>query len=523
MSLGRLLVTDPKKWEKELKLHHKPLSYSMAEELDEQDPISHTAQWFESVKTAMAGHSLGPKFTPTVKKLNEAADLQRDLLHGVHFKETHPDGKNSGHSFGCSRQKLALQAAKEILGFEDDCEFDFNGMGLTQNLAMLIRTFLKLRKKDWEQRKVNMLMLSTDFISDQAIAYTAMADAIATAEGDECFEKAHRPKGPDENIFKVEPDENGLYRTEDIVNAILKNADKLKMIILPDIVFGTGQRLQLDEIFRRTRDAIVKNNIIVILDLAHGVGNRPIDLKSMPVTAAVGCAYKHLSQGEGDSFGVYVNRLAKFLSIQGWLALNPNRAFAEIDSFKPDQMEKKGGALDFRLGNTAPRHVLPVQTYLIKFNEVGFKRCFAKSECLTRYLIMQLQHHLKDKIDIVTPLDPDQRGATIAIRFKKELNLDVKKVAEKLMQAGVEVDTRRDVMRITAHYGYTKFTDVFQFVHALKRIVENKPSFFNSPYRNMALVGLAGLAGFAAMTLFGAGRSKGAVVDSPASSFVPKP
>jgi kynureninase len=53
--------------------------------------------------------------------------------------------------------------------------------------------------------------------------------------------------------------------------------------------------------------------------------------------------------------------------------------------------------------------------------------------------------------------------------------MDVVQVEEQLKQAGFEIDTRPpNIMRITAHYGYTRFEQIHRFVNQLKLILDKQ-------------------------------------------------
>lgn len=475
MSLDQFIITHPSQFMTELESHPDYLSLAMAQKLDALDPLAKTAEMFKIGKLKpFAGHSLGPVFRPVLNKIAATAELQ-EALHAGHFKESHPEGHESAEWFDCDRHQPSLEGAKQLLGFKEMHEFCFTASGLSQNLGMLADTFYAPKKTDWKSGKTKILLLATEFFSDQAIITSVIKRAIKRADNNECFASITKPH-PQEEIIKITPDERGLYRTEEIIHTIKTHAKKLQMICLPDIVFSTGQRLELNRIFAEAGEIIKENKICVILDLAHTVGNRSINLESMPVTAAVGCGYKHLSGFAGSGFGIYVNRhvdLEEYPPLQGWKAVLPDAAgilFANINAYDDSILEQKGGATAFRTSNPPPVALHPVQAFLTELGKIGFDKLFNKSECLTRYLIAQLQHHLRDEIEFVTPLDPGQRGATIAIRVTAGGN--VRMIEDKLKEAGFEIDTRPpNIIRITAHYGYTKFVDVVRFVVALKNVM----------------------------------------------------
>ncbi len=440
-------------------------SLETAKKIDADDPLHYTKNLFNIGELIpFAGHSLGPVFQPVISQIQEIVDLQLQLHEG-HFSDSHPDGKDSGNWFDCDRHIPSLAAAKNMLGFEDDCEFVFTASGLSQNLAMLMETFFRPTKKDWENGKTKIVMLDTEFFSDQAVAVSVMKRAIQNAENFGCFEHSQKPD-PESQILKIKPDANGLFNTDNIIKLIQENAKTIQLISVSDIVFNTGQRLELNKIFSALKNVIEENHIIVGLDLAHTVGNRKIDLKSLPVTFAVGCGYKHLSGFAGSGFGIYVNKkadLKKYPPLQGWKAADSVRVFETIHRYDDSIMEKVG-ALAFRASCPAPVAIAPTQAFLNYFHQIGFDHCFNKSESLVRYLIALLKHHLHEKIELITPEDPMQRGAMIVFQVKGSKNAEkiehfLKK--EELTLGSFEIDTRPpNNIRLTPHYAYTTFEQI---------------------------------------------------------------
>jgi len=505
-SLGQSIISNPDEFEIAWKKEPDYLSAEVADKLDEADPLNDTPNLFERRKTkAMAAHSFSYPLKETLENIKKMHMLQANLLHDVHF-DKHPDFKDSGHCFDRDRYKPALLSAQELLGFEDECEFNFTQNGMTDNLGKLMSTFLKVSKREWENDKRKIVMLGTEFNADQTMAHSTMGGVIADGQRSETKEASSR-KSEDE-ILKIPHGENGVYDTQTIIDFIKSNADKTKMICLPDVVFNTLQRLELNKIFDATRDVIEKNKIIVLLDLAHGFANRKIDLKSMPVHGAVMCGYKHLPGGyDGTPVGFVVKRSLdlknEFHPQQGWKANDSKKVWDHISGFNRD-IAFTEGAVAFRTSNPMTLALLPAQTSLTTFGKIGWTKLFNKSECLTRYLLAQLQEHLvkTNQIEIITPLDPKQRGAGIALKMKN--GLDVRAIEHKLKERGFEVDTRPPVMRVTAHYAHTTFADVHQFVQTFKLVVDKmlKPKVYES-YKNWGMFALGAtlVAGLCAVAL----------------------
>lgn len=473
--MDKLMLTDPLSFMAIISQNPDYLSIDFAKQLDELDnELKDTHKLFNIADIyPFAGHSLGPLFIPVKDNINATLDLQK-RLHEGHFKHSHPDGKANGHWFDCDLHQPSLEAARQLLGFQHTDEFIFTANGLSDNLGKLLDTIFRLGEDDWKSDKTKIAMLATDFYSDQAIVVSIAKRQIATALKYKKFNADNIPN-PQSLILKIMPYENGIYDTDDLIQTIKEHADKLQIICLSEIVFNTGQRLDLHRILTELKDVIEKNQIMIALDLAHTIGNRPINLSGFPVKIdfAVGCAYKHLCGPAGSGFGIYVNKkvdLKTYPPIQGWKAANSSKVFATIDKYDESIMPHSG-AVAFKTSNPPPLALSPAQTFLTYFGKIGFEKCFNKSECLTQYLLAQLKCHLSDHIEFITPLNPSQRGAMIVFRVK---GLDsTNNIEESLKKSGYEIDVRRpNNIRLTAHYAYTTFEKIAAMVQELKLVIE---------------------------------------------------
>ena len=83
-----------------------------------------------------------------------------------------------------------------------------------------------------------------------------------------------------------------------------------------------------------------------------------------------------------------------------------------------------------------------------------------------RYLEFLLNELQDDRIEVITPKNPEARGCQLSIQVK---NAD-KNLHQKLTEAGVISDWREpDVIRVAPAPLYNSFEDVFEFVERLKK------------------------------------------------------
>ncbi|MCX7115175.1 MAG: hypothetical protein NTW08_04645 [Gammaproteobacteria bacterium] len=472
--IKRLLISDPDGFEALLQIDPGVFSLAFAEHLDANDPLHHLRDSFDLGELIpFAGHSLGPVFKPAIQAIDAIHQLQREQLHAAHFPETAEIG---GNWFDCDVDPESVKAMQGMLGFVDTSEFVFTQSGLSANLGNLLDTFYRPTLKDWRNGKTKMCHLSTEFFSDQAVVYSVLRRAILNAQRFEVFED-HALPTEEALTLKLVANEQGLYDSQSIVESVKEHAHEIQVLHLSDLVFSTGQRLDIPFILSELKDVIKANHIIVGLDLAHTVGNRTIHLDALEVvTYAVGCGYKHCSGSAGSAFGLYVNKqtdLKKYPPIQGWKAADSSQVFGQINGFNPAIMATNG-AKAFRSSNAAPVALAPIQTFVKHMDAIGWDKLTAKSECLTRYMLTLLKARLGETLQLITPEDPAQRGAMLVFRVigLKQAHA-VEDALKQVSDLGrFEVDTRPpNNIRVTAHYGYTSFADIQRMVTRLEQVV----------------------------------------------------
>ena len=99
------------------------------------------------------------------------------------------------------------------------------------------------------------------------------------------------------------------------------------------------------------------------------------------------------------------------------------------------------------------------------FDANGMSNLRAKSEKLTGYLEYLIQQIEDERMSVITPSDPAQRGCQLSIRVK---NAD-KSLFTTITERGISADWREpDVIRVAPVPLYNSFSDVFLFAETLK-------------------------------------------------------
>jgi kynureninase len=273
-------------------------------------------------------------------------------------------------------------------------------------------------------------------------------------------------------LLEVEPrDGETSVRTEDILDIIEKEGDNIALVHLSGVQYYTGQWFDMETITAAGKAKGCK----VGWDLAHAVGNVPVKLHDWGVDFANWCCYKYLNAGPGTIGGCFVHESNCGMNVtaeaylnrfQGWWGHRVSDRFDMAPEFHPED-----GAYGFRVSNPAVLLVACVRASLDLFDRAGMDRLREKSLMLTGYLDYLLRTEVPEEVMIFTPADPTQRGCQLSLAFKRDLD-DVFKA---LQQHGIICDVRKpNIMRIAPTPLYSSFTDVYDFVMILKRVLHNE-------------------------------------------------
>ena len=265
-----------------------------------------------------------------------------------------------------------------------------------------------------------------------------------------------------------------MLTTEDITSAIAEHADTTALILLPGIQYYTGQLLDIKTITAFAH----KHGIFIIWDLAHAVGNVPLSLHEWDVDAAAWCTYKYLNGGPGCIGGLFVHlrngEVTKDITdenpeegyrnrLAGWWGNDKKSRFVMANKFHP-----VGGAAGFQLSNPSILDITSLSASLELFELAGGVSKLREKSCKLTAFLEELFNGMpaedKELFRIVTPSDPDQRGAQLSIKLSDGL---LKTVMHELEVRGVIVDERKpDVIRVAPAPLYNTFEDCVGFIEA---------------------------------------------------------
>jgi len=402
---------------------------------------------------------------------------QRDPLAGFRDRFHFPDAENgrkalyfAGNSLGL-QPKSAQAYVQEVLN--DWAQYAVEGHFKAEHPWMPYHEFVTPTLSDlvgalptevvaMNSLTVNLHLLMVSFYRPTQTRYKILMEENAFPSDRYALESQLKFHGIDPQdgllVAKARKGETTL-RTEDIEALIHENRDSLATVLIGGVNYYTGQFFELERITQAAHEA----DALMGVDLAHGIGNVPLQLHNWGVDFAAWCTYKYLNAGPGATAGIYVHErhaAADLPRFHGWWGQDKASRFLMGPEFQPIQ-----GAEAWQLSNPAILPLATLRASLDIFQEATFPALRQKSEALTGYLEFLVNAIETDRISIITPSDPAQRGAQISLRVA---GAD-KSLYHTLGDQGVICDWREpDTIRLAPVPLYNRFMDVYQFVELLK-------------------------------------------------------
>ncbi|QNK00601.1 kynureninase [Dyella telluris] len=256
---------------------------------------------------------------------------------------------------------------------------------------------------------------------------------------------------------------NGTISMEAIERVLAEHGSRIALVMLPGVQYRTGQAFDLAAITRLAQ----RHGCMVGFDLAHAVGNLPLQLHDVGCDFAIWCSYKYLNSGPGAVGGAFVHErharttLPRFA---GWWGHDKTTRFQMGPEFVPTY-----GADGWQLSNPPILALAPLRVSLEIFVRAGMSNLRDKAVRLTGYLEWLVQTQLSDVLDVVTPADPARRGSQLSIRVQGG-RARGRALFEYLMEQGIVGDWREpDVIRISPTPLYNRYADCVVFAEAVRR------------------------------------------------------
>ena len=265
---------------------------------------------------------------------------------------------------------------------------------------------------------------------------------------------------PAEDIILWQPRPGSSTLLIEDLETIFKNhGDEIALVMIASINYYTGQFFDLKKITELGHS----HGAMVGFDCAHGAGNVDLDLHNSGADFAVWCTYKYMNSGPGSIGGCFVHeRHADNDTLDrmaGWWGHNKEERFLMDPKFDPIY-----GAEGWQQSNAPILSMAPIRASMELFMDAGFQNLRAKSVQLTNYLEYLVNNIEGDRINIITPKDPKDRGCQLSLAVKNA----EKSLFEAISAKGVIADWREpDVIRVAPVPLYNSYMDCWNFVQIL--------------------------------------------------------
>lgn len=278
----------------------------------------------------------------------------------------------------------------------------------------------------------------------------------------------HRGVDPADGLLEAAPRAGETtLRTGDLEALLAERGHEIALVLLGGVNYYTGQWFDLGRIAEAAR----RQGCLVGFDLAHAIGNVPMQLHDWDVDFAVWCSYKYLNGGPGAIGGAYIHERhatdPTVPRLAGWWGHDPATRFAMGPVFEPER-----GAAGWQVSTPPILSMAPLRASLALFDDAGLPALRRKSEALTGYLEALLADLVPDPIRLLTPSDPAARGAQLSLHSAG----GGRRLYEGLRAEGIVTDYREpDVVRLAPVPLYNSYHDVWRTAETIRK-VEGRPS-----------------------------------------------
>ena len=274
---------------------------------------------------------------------------------------------------------------------------------------------------------------------------------------------------PDEDLIELAPREGEhRLRTEDVLRAIEDAGEELATVMIGGVNYYTGQLHDMKAITAAAHQI----GAMCGFDLAHAMGNVPLDLHHWGVDFACWCSYKYLNSGPGAVSGVFIHERhvrdgdgqgKAIRRLEGWWGHDAESRFKMDPKFVP-----MPSAEAWQMSNAPVLNMAVHQVSLDLFLEAGMDTLVERSRRLTAYLetlVGIVAERTGAHLEILTPSATKARGCQLSVvahGYGRTL-------FDHLMAHGVIVDWREPaVIRMAPVPLYNSFEDLARFGHVLE-------------------------------------------------------
>ncbi len=411
-----------------------------ARSLDEQDELRAFRDKFSlplradgSPLVYFAGNSLGlsPKTTPAVI----GSELEKWAQLGVegHFAREAP---------WYSYHQLVRDASAHLIGARPEEVVIMNT--LTVNLHLMMVSFYRPTRDRYA-----ILVDHPTFPSDLYAVKSQL-----------------RFHGQDSSkaLIRAEPRPGEhTVRMEDFEELFHSRGKEIALVLINGVNFFTGQAFDIKRVVALAHRAGARIGI----DLAHSVGNVPLELHDAGPDFAAWCNYKYLNSGPGAIAGCFVHERhlhdSTLQRFSGWWGNDPETRFEMGPDFVPVP-----SADGWAVSNPPIFSLAPLRSSLALFDQATMPKLRKKSCLMSQYFDFLTEDVTRGEVKIITPKEAPERGAQISMLVDQ----NPEAFHQALLASGIVCDFRKpNVVRVAPTPLYNTFQEIWQFADILKRHV----------------------------------------------------
>jgi kynureninase len=383
------------------------------------------------------GNSLGLQPRATRAALISELDDWSELAVEAHFRGRHPWMPYHAEVRGHLAELVGAQPA-EVVAMNS----------LTVNLHLMMVSFYRPTRE-----RPAILIEKNAFPSDRYAVEAQIrfhgydpADALIEMEGDE---------------------PNGAISMAALARALDQHGKRVALVLWPGVQYLTGQAFDLSAVAELAQ----RQGCVIGFDLAHAVGNVPVNLHDSGADFAVWCSYKYLNSGPGAVAGCFVHERharSERPRFAGWWGHDQATRFRMGPQYDPTP-----GADGWQLSNPPILALAPLRVSLEVFHRAGMARLRQKAIVLTAYLGSLIESELSGIVEIATPREAERRGCQLSLRVKGPREAG-RSLFDHLNANGIVVDWREpDVIRAAPTPLYNRHIDCLRFVSCVRQWAAN--------------------------------------------------
>jgi selenocysteine lyase/cysteine desulfurase len=226
--------------------------------------------------------------------------------------------------------------------------------------------------------------------------------------------------------------------------------ERTAIVSITHICYWNGHRLDVPGI----TEIAHRHGASVLLDSYQALGAFPADVADLGVDFLVGGTIKYLLGPAGLAFVYARGGTTDHLTptAMGWFSQ------ANVFAMDPDRNDPAPDARRFEYGTPPIPNLYAGLAGMELLEEIGAERTWDTIKGLTGRIADEAAAR---ELELVTPADPDRRGALMAIR-----STDVEQLVRRLGDAGIVTSSRAGNLRISPHV-YNDESDIERLFEAL--------------------------------------------------------